>query len=190
MNSILRYVPPHRRYSSSSFRSGSRSYSPLYRRDQPFLILEDLHIRYILSNSSPLRILRTQRSLSAEDLSRRYLSTPPSPPRDLKALRSRDVSASPRSRIFLSIKLPDPPVFNGINKHIPFDNWKMRIQDKLTYNGDHFLTESFKIIYVITRLDRDAAKYTSLRRRQRSYSSISDLLNYLSDSYKRSLNMI
>ena len=131
MNSTPRYVPPHRRHSSSSFRPGSRSHSPPYRRGQPFLTLEDLHIRYAPPNSPPLRMLRTQRSLSAGDLPRRYLSTPPSPPRDLEALRSRGISASAspisRTRISLSTKLPDPPVFNGINEHIPFDDWKMRI---------------------------------------------------------------
>ena len=77
----------------------------------------------------------TQRSLSAGDLPRRYLSTrypstPPSPSRDLEVLRSRNaVSASPisRIRISLSIKLPDSPIFNEINKYILFDNWKMKI---------------------------------------------------------------
>ena len=66
----------------------------------------------------------------------------------------------------------------------------MRIQDKLTHNGDHYLTESFKIVYMIIRLNGEAAKYTSLRRRQRPYSSISDLLNHLSDLYERSLDMV
>ena len=179
MNFTSRYVSPYRRYSSSPsssssfFRSRSRSYSPLYRRDQPYLILEDLYNRYTPSNSPPLRILRIQRFLSAEDLSRRYPSTPPSPPRDLEALRSRDISASSisraspisRTRISLSIKLPDPPVFNGINRYVLFDNWKMRIQDKLTHNNDYYLTELFKIAYIIIRLDEDTAKYTSLRRR-------------------------
>ena len=66
----------------------------------------------------------------------------------------------------------------------------MRIQDKLTHNGDHYLTESFKIAYVITRLGGEAARFTSLRRRQRPYSSVSDLLNHLSDSYEKSLSMV
>ena len=66
----------------------------------------------------------------------------------------------------------------------------MRIQDKLTHNGDHFLTESFKIVYVITRLGGEAAGSTSLRRRQRLYSSVSDLLSHLSDSYEKSLSMV
>ena len=170
MNSTSRYIPPYRRYSSSSsFRPESRPHFPSYRRSQPFLTLEDLHIRYA-SNSPPLRLSRTQRSLSAGDLPRRYsstryLSTPPFPPRDLEVLRSRDISASPisRIRISLSIKLSDPPVFNRINRYILFDDWKIRIQDKLTHNSDYFLIELFKIIYIITRLGEEATKYTSLR---------------------------
>ena len=162
---------------------------------------------------------RVQRSLSAENLHRRLhisrerqenrslhsdfqdprppntstlptlppSASPPSPPRDLEALRSR--GASPIFRISLSTKLPDPPVSNETNEYVPFDDWKMRIQEKLT-NSDHYPIESFRITYIITRPGEETAKYTSLRRRQRLYSSTNDLLSHLSNSYERSLSIV
>ena len=63
----------------------------------------------------------------------------------------------------------------------------MRIQDKLVHNKDYYLTELFKIAYVIIRLGEDISGYVSIRRRFRSYNSVNDLLNYLSDLYEVSL---
>ena len=42
---------------------------------------------------------------------------------------------------------------------IPFDNWRLRIQDKLTHNGDHYPYEVFKVAYIITRLDGEVSKH-------------------------------
>ncbi|KAF6231260.1 hypothetical protein HO173_010592 [Letharia columbiana] len=83
--------------------------------------------------------------------------SPPSPkPRDFEALRAnRPISPQP-VRQPLSPRLPDPPIFTGTNS-ILFDDWKMRIQDKLTHNGDYFLTDTFKITYVIVRLREEAS---------------------------------
>ena len=33
----------------------------------------------------------------------------------------------------------------------------MRIQDKLTYNGDYFSIDAFKIAYVVARLEGEAS---------------------------------
>ena len=89
----------------------------------------------------------------------------------------------------LSIKLLDLLVFTG-NKHVLFDDWKMRIQDKLVYNDDYYPTESFKIVYIITRLGGDVSGHVSIRRRFTPYDSVNDLLDYLTDLYEVSLNIV
>ena len=66
----------------------------------------------------------------------------------------------------------------------------MRIQDKLTHNGDHFLTDTFKIAYVVARLKGEASQHVSIRRRYRSYSTVDDLLNHLSNVYEVPLSVL
>ena len=153
---------------------------------------------------------RMQRSLSAEDLYQRFHTNqeeisrqqgetqgqsspaisvpPPSPPppipRDFEALRHRYRPISPQPvRQPLSPRLPDPPVFTDTNS-VPFNDWKMRIQDKLTHNGDHFLTDTFKITYVIARLREKINHHISIRRRYRLYPTTDVLLDYLSNIYE------
>ena len=156
---------------------------------------------------------RVQRSLSAKDLYQRYreapsqqeeiqaqnaagISAPPPPsppppiPRDFETLRHRYRPISPQPvRQPLSPRLPDPPIFTGTNS-VPFDDWKMRIQDKLTHNGDHFLTDAFKIAYVVARLGGEASHHVSTRRRYRSYSTTDVLLDHLSNIYEVPLSII
>ncbi len=142
---------------------------------------------------------RVQRSLSAEDLYHRYqnqprqeesrsqnspnISEPLHQPRDLRGLRRPRSPSPPRQAPRLSPRLPDPPIFNGTS-HVPFDDWKMRIQDKLNHNGDHYPTESFKIAYVIARLGGGASQHVSVRRRYRSYSTAKELLDHMTDLYE------
>ena len=204
--STPRYLPPHRRH--SSFRPESRSQSPTYRRGQPYLTYEDLHTKFS-PNSPPLRMPRVERSLSAEDLYQRFHNQQqnqspeqiqsrdnqmpdhnPPQSRDLRALRRPRPSVSEQpQRPVLSTKLPDPPVFTG-NGHVLFDDWKMRIQDKLAHNGDHYPTESFKIAYIITRLGGDASGHVSTRRRFMSYDSVDGLLDHLTDLYEVPLDIV
>ena len=66
----------------------------------------------------------------------------------------------------------------------------MRIQDKLTHNGNHFLTDTFKIAYVIARLKGEVSQHVSIRRRYRSYSTVDNLLNHLSNVYKIPLSIL
>ena len=66
---------------------------------------------------------------------------------------------------------------------MPFDDWKLRIQDKLTHNSDHYPSESFKVAYVMTCLGGEASMHTTLKRRQKSLSS-NELLDMLSDFYR------
>ena len=72
---------------------------------------------------------------------------------------------------------------------MPFDDWHIRIQDKLTHNGDHYPSESFKVAYVMSRLGGEASKYITLKRRQDSYSS-NELLDLLRDLYETPLSVI
>ncbi|KAF6234850.1 hypothetical protein HO173_007070 [Letharia columbiana] len=116
-------------------------------------------------------------------------SPPPPKPRDFQALRAnRPISPQP-VRQPLSPRLPDPPIFTGTNS-VPFDDWKMRIQDKLTHNGDHFLTDAFKIAYVVARLEGKASHHMSTRRRYRSYPITDVLLDHLSNIYEVPLSII
>ena len=205
--STPKYVPPHLRHNSSSSSSSSRprARSPTY-RDQPYLTLEDLHARYS-ANSPPLRMPRVQRSLSAEDLYQRYRHTKqenqlenkspnsqaqgqdppdiPAPPRDFRAFRAyrsaspfRQSNNSP-SRPILSPRLPDPPIFNGTDRS-KFEDWKLRILDKLNLNKDHYLTNAFQINYVISRLGGRASEYIVPRRRETTvnpYVTTKDILD-------------
>ena len=144
---------------------------------------------------------RVERSLSAEDLYQRFHNQQQnqSPQTQMPGHDSPAPGPPPQSRDFeplrqpprpiLSTKLPDPPVFTG-NGHVLFDDWKMRIQDKLAHNGDHYPTESFKIAYIITRLGGDASGHVSIRRRFTPYDSVDGLLDHLSDLYEVSLSIL
>ena len=91
-------------------------------------------------------------------------SSPPSIPRDFKALRAhryRSISLQP-VRQPLSLRLLDLSIFTDINL-IPFDDQKMRIQNKLIYNSDYFLTNTFKITYIIARFREETSQYISIR---------------------------
>ncbi|CAF9943536.1 MAG: hypothetical protein ALECFALPRED_000555 [Alectoria fallacina] len=146
--STPRYVPPQRR-------------SPTY-RGQPYLTYEDLHTRYSPLNSPRLRMPHMQRSISAEDLYRRFqqqknqsenqepqgqeqpdnTASSPSPPlRDLEALRTHrtPVRSEQPLRPVLSPRLSDPPIFNDLDIS-KFEDWKLRIQEKLLLNKDHYPT--------------------------------------------------
>ena len=153
---------------------------------------------------------RPQRSLSADDLLQRFRdqreklgqnspaisappSRPPAVPPDLDPLRPQSPYSADRlvnQATRLSTKLPDPPVFSGTNSHVLFDDWKIRIQDKLTHNGDHYPSESFKVAYVTSRLSGEASKHISLKRRQRSNHTCKEILDLLSDLYETPLSVI
>ena len=170
-----RYLPPHRR------------------TPEHYLTYPDLHQRFSPPNSPRLNMPRVQRSLSIEDLHQRFkqeirsqnspdIPAPPLPPRDLEALRYRPPSPP---RQLLSTKLPDPPVFNGdTGSKVLFVDWKLRIEDKLRLNADHYLTGDFQLAYVITRLGGEAVQHTLPRRRKGTYLSANELLNHLSDLYE------
>lgn len=82
-------------------------------------------------------------------------------------------------------------MFNGdLKQPALFDDWKLRITDKLTHNQDHFPTKSFKIAYVISRLGGKTIEHTSPRRRRRPYQTVDELLEHMSDLYETPLSLI
>ncbi|CAF9942182.1 MAG: hypothetical protein ALECFALPRED_009557 [Alectoria fallacina] len=196
--STPRYVPPQRR-------------SPTY-RGQPYLTYEDLHTRYSPPNSPRIRMPQIQRSLSAEDLYRRFQKnqsenqkpqgqeqpdntaySPPPPLRNLEALRRRPPRVLEQTlRPILSPRLPDPPVFNDTDRS-KFEDWKLRIQNKLLLNRDHYPTDAFQINYVISRLAEKANEHTISRRRKCTatpYNTAQDILNQLNDLYETPLHLL
>ena len=71
-----------------------------------------------------------------------------------------------------------------------YEDWKLRIRNKLILNGDHYPTEAFKIKYTVSRLSGKAIKYIVLKRRTNSYYSADELLDQLGDIYKIPLVVI
>ena len=182
--STSKYVPPQR-----------RQHTP-----ENYLTYPDLHERFSPPRSPRLRMPRVQRTLSIEDLHQRFkrethsqnspdIPAPPLPPRDLEALRYRPPSPP---RQLLSTKLPDPPVFSGDSgSKVSFVDWKLRIQDKLRLNTDHYPTSDFQVAYIVTRLGGEAVQHTLPRRRNltRNYRSADELLDHLSDLYELPLEI-
>ncbi len=138
------------------------------------------------SSSSSSRFSSPSPTVRSRRVTLRDANQSPSPP----SSRPSSPPASARNPLSprLSTKLPDPPIFkcakDDPKRNVVFDDWKLRITDKLTHNGDHFPTESFKIAYIITRLGGEIIKYISLRRRLRPYTTVDELLGHLSDIYE------
>ncbi len=67
-----------------------------------------------------------------------------------------------------------------------WNSWRVKIDDKLQTNVDHFDNENICIVYVISRLEDDAAEHIFARRRHdasHSYISIDELFEHLKEIY-------
>ncbi len=67
-----------------------------------------------------------------------------------------------------------------------WDSWRVKIDDKLQTNVDHFENENICIVYVISRLEDDAAEHIFAWRRHdasHSYISIDELFEHLKEIY-------
>ncbi len=67
-----------------------------------------------------------------------------------------------------------------------WDSWRIKIDDKLQTNVDHFDNENICIVYVIFRLEDDAAEHIFAQRRHdalHSYISIDELFEHLKEIY-------
>ncbi len=67
-----------------------------------------------------------------------------------------------------------------------WDSWRIKIDDKLQINVDHFNNENICIVYVISRLEDDAAEHIYAWRchdASHSYISIDELFEHLKEIY-------
>ncbi len=67
-----------------------------------------------------------------------------------------------------------------------WNSWRVKIDDKLQTNVNHFDNENICIVYVISRLEDDAAEHIFARRRHdasHSYISIDELFEHLKEIY-------
>ncbi len=67
-----------------------------------------------------------------------------------------------------------------------WDSWRVKIDDKLQTNADHFDNENICIAYVISRLEDDAAEHIFAQRQHdasHSYISIDELFEHLKEIY-------
>ncbi len=67
-----------------------------------------------------------------------------------------------------------------------WDSWRIKMNDKLQTNVDHFDNENICIVYVISRLEDDAAEYIFTwhwHDASHSYISINELFEHLKEIY-------
>ncbi len=67
-----------------------------------------------------------------------------------------------------------------------WDSWRVKMNDKLQANVDHFDNENIYIVYVISRLEDDAAEHIFAQCRHdasHSYISIDELFEHLKEIY-------
>jgi hypothetical protein len=97
------------------------------------------------------------------------------------------MTGSPAPEGRRSVKLPDPPIFEGTTKDgITFDNWLVQIKNKLRGNSDAYQTEDLKIIYVSGRVGGHALALISPRLNQdgrHAYETVGELYTHLEELY-------
>ncbi len=77
-------------------------------------------------------------------------------------------------------------IFIDKNVELIWDSWRIKIDDKLKANADHFHTENICIVYVVSRLEDDAAKQMFAwchHDASHSYTTIYELFKYLKFIY-------
>lgn len=62
-----------------------------------------------------------------------------------------------------SVKFPDPPIFIGDNNP-PFEDWSLKLHDKLAINEDHFETDKARAAYAIGRTGGNASEHINAYR--------------------------
>jgi Zinc knuckle len=101
------------------------------------------------------------------------------------AERVQSESPAPEGR--RTVKLPDPPVFEGKTTAGPtFDNWLVQVKNKLRGNADAYPSEELKIIYVSGRVGGDALALISPRLDEASrhaYTTVAELYTHLEELY-------
>lgn len=105
--------------------------------------------------------------------------------KDLKK-KQRTQSQPEVTKERLSPKSPDPPMFtDGVDPK--WDEWHIKIMEKLDVNADHYPTESKKLIYTLSRIGGKAGEITYNRRRKGAedpYRTLDELLDELSGLFE------
>jgi hypothetical protein len=117
--------------------------------------------REITKREGAIEFLRQQRQYTEE-------STPSAP------------NPQPKSKVKA---LPDPDKFSGFKSTIPFDQWRMQIQDKLTTDDYLFDTEERKIKYVGNSTSGDAYNHIWPKLADKEFKTAEEVLQTLADIY-------
>jgi hypothetical protein len=85
-----------------------------------------------------------------------------------------------------STKIPDPPILTD-GKDPKFEDWLLRIKDKLAANEDHYPTPALRLAYVKSRCGGRAAEHLITRSREEAvnrYTDSIDILDHLKTIYQ------
>lgn len=85
-----------------------------------------------------------------------------------------------------SSKIPDPPILTD-GKEPRFEDWLLRIEDKLTANADHYPTPAMRLAYVKSRCGGKASEHLVARSRSdavNKYGDATDVLEHLKSIYQ------
>jgi hypothetical protein len=91
-----------------------------------------------------------------------------------QALQYRNCSESSTIQCKKSSKIPDPPILTD-GKEPTFEDWLLRMEDKLSANADHYPTSALRLAYVKSRCGGRASDHIISRSR-------SDAINKYQDS--------
>jgi hypothetical protein len=92
----------------------------------------------------------------------------------LRAHEGNTPGASPAPEARKTAKIPDPPILTD-GKDPKFEDWLLRMEDKLAANADHYATPAMRLAYVKSRCGGRAAEHIVARSR-------SDAANLYRDS--------
>jgi hypothetical protein len=101
-----------------------------------------------------------------------------------EALQNQSNSARPPVRPEKSEKIPDPPILTD-GKAVPgptFEDWLLRMEDKLAGNADRFPTPELRMVYVKSRCAGRAARHIISRSRSHAmnkYRDAADIFDHL-----------
>ncbi len=119
---------------------------------------------------------------SADQPRPRQPTKPRAPTENYTRRESSTLSGNGHHKFF---KFPNSSIFTDEDEST-WNSWRVKIDDKLQANVDHFGNENTCIAYVISRLGGDAAEHTFARRRHDAshlYTSIDELFEQLKEIY-------
>ena len=96
---------------------------------------------------------------------------------DVQTGRSARNSPAPE-KTKKSTKIPDPPILTD-GKEPKFEDWLLRIKDKLAANEDHYPTAALRLAYVKSRCGGRAAEHLITRSRDEALNKYTDAIDVL-----------